>query len=83
MTDNSKQMIKDRDNLPQRIQLARKPKRRDSDGMNDSDIILVFLPWNRCTPFATWEANLTEDRATYHGHYFDSLRNALEDYETR
>lgn len=83
MTDTSHQMNQDRANLPERVELARKPKRRDCDGMNDSDIILVFLPWNRCTPFATWEENLTEDRATYYGHYLHDLRAALEDYETR
>ena len=83
MTDTSHQMNQDRANLPERVEMARKEKRRNRDGMNDSDIILVLLPWNRCTPFATWEENQSEDRATYHGHYFDTLRAALEDYETR
>ena len=83
MTSHSKQMNKDRAELPDRIELARKEKRRGMRGMNDSDIILVYLPWERYSHFATWEENQTEDLATYHGHYFEDLGEAWEDFKTR
>ena len=77
MTDTSHQMNQDRANLPERVELARRPDRHTRNAY----IILVYLPWNRVTPFVTWtEGN---DSATFWGHYHNDLHAALEDYETR
>lgn len=80
MTDNSRQMIADRANLPERIELARRTRQREDD-----DIILVFLPHRRMGrgEFVTWAESHTESRATFHGHYFGTLRAALENFESR
>lgn len=80
MTDTSHQMNQDRANLPERIELARRTREREDD-----DIILVFLPHRRLGrgESVTWAESHTESLATYHGHYFGTLRAALEDYESR
>ena len=75
MTDSSHQMNQDRETLPERVEIARKNKD------NQDTIILVFLPWNRTTPFVTWVEG--DDGSTYWGHYHRELRPALEDFETR
>ena len=82
MTDTSHNMIQDRDSLPERIELARRPvdPRRTAD--SPEDVILVFLPWNRATPFVTWREN-TESRTTYWGHYFHGIQAAVTDFEDR
>ena len=82
MTDTSHQMHQDRANLPERVELARRPAMRDGRALDTESIILVYLPHNRPTPFVTWTES-TKDKATYWGHYFGTLRAALEDYETR
>ena len=73
MTHSIHQMNQDRENLPERIELARRAKL-------DYFVILVFLPWNKVTPFVTWNE--------YHGntstgHYFQDLHNALADFDER
>ena len=83
MTDTSHQMNQDRANLPERVELARRLKRAASDAHTadyDQFIILVYLPWNRVTPFVTWSEY---NGSTTNGGYFSDLRAALEDYETR
>jgi hypothetical protein len=67
---------------PDRIVIQRKIGTRDRDGLIDTDIVLCFLPDNDCTPFATWEAS-HENGATFQGHYFDSLEDALTDFSDR
>jgi hypothetical protein len=83
MTDTSHQMHQDRANLPERVELARRLKRAASDAHTadyDQFIILVYLPWNRVTPFVTWSEY---NGSTSTGHYHHALPEALKDYETR
>ncbi len=67
---------------PERIEIARKPATRDRNGLIDTDIVLVFLEGNECTPFVTWECG-HKSNITFQGHYFESLSDATEDFETR
>ena len=76
MTDTSHQMHQDRETLPERVELAR----RSDPGKT---IILVYLPWNTCTPFVTWQEGQAGAPTTFWGHYHRTLSAALEDYETR
>lgn len=73
MTDTSAQMHKDRENLPERVELARKTE--------PDAIILVYLPWNTFTPFVTWQEG--RDGTTFWGHYHRTLDAALEDFNAR
>src|SRR5262245_13774409 len=47
-----------------------------------SEIVLCYLPHNDITPFATWQRN-TADGDTYWGHYFDDIKVAEHDFDTR
>lgn len=78
MTDNSHQMLKDRDSLPERVELAR----RTEPDYQGRAVILVFLPHNTVTPFVTWAEN-TETRATFWGHYHRDIAAAVRDFEER
>lgn len=82
MTDTSTQMKKDRDSLPERVELARRhPPQQAIKPPFDTAVILVFLPHNSCTPFVTWQEG--KDGATYWGHYHHEISAAVEDYESR
>lgn len=53
-------------------------------GLMDAEIVLVHMPDNEVTPFATWQRNL-QDGGTYWGHYFgpDEGDEAVKDFMTR
>jgi len=68
--------------LPGRIYLARRENERNKNGIMDNDIVLVHLPNNSCTPFVTWLQTL-DNQATMHGHYFETITEAVEDFTDR
>ena len=45
--------------------------------------VLGMLPRNRKMPYATWEYRLDRRGATYSGHYFEDIFEAVEDYAAR
>ena len=48
----------------------------------EAEIILCKLPDNPVTPYCTWQRN-TRDGGRYWGHYFKTLLEAAQDFETR
>lgn len=52
--------------------------------MRDRDTVvsLYYLP-GRYQPYATWIASPENPEVTFHGHYFESLADAQEDFEKR
>jgi hypothetical protein len=82
----------------ERVILQRKESTRDQGAVLDSDIILAFVPDNH-EPFITWVQVLDQhdegraemfgqdnDRVksyTISGHYFMTLREALDDFDNR
>jgi hypothetical protein len=79
-------MVKDA-TLPERIELARRVCRRPNDNpsdtylLNEPYVILCFLPHNEATPFATWQQG--QNSKTFWGHYFDNIKEAVRDFDTR
>jgi hypothetical protein len=53
-------------------------------GLVPAEIVLVYLPANKTTPFVTWQRN-TDDGGTYWGHYFgpDEADEAVADFFKR
>jgi len=43
--------------------------------------IVLALSNDSCEPYVTWEARRTGE--TYHGHYHEYLKTAIEDFEER
>ena len=82
MTDTSHQMNQDRENLPERVELARRERAPAAEGTLATDVILVYLPHNKATPFVTWTETPC-NASTFWGRYHRDLRAALEDFETR
>ena len=49
----------------------------------DTTIILAVLGHNKTTPWATWACNSNNPESTYHGHYFNDIARAGEDFNIR
>ena len=60
------------------VTLMSKPSGR----RGEEEVILAFTGHENVQPFVTWKRNVA-DGSCYWGHYFISLRNALEDYDER